>query len=90
MECQGVRFGAVTLDGGRGFAGAMERHDADIYPGTRAGPLSEFEKDRWWGSTNQLRLSGAIPGKLAQSVERQLMEKGLVSRSWLGVEISRC
>ena len=32
-------------------------------------------------------LSGAIPGNLAQAVAHQLMEKGHVSRSWLGVEV---
>jgi len=77
-----------TLDGED--VGSLVRwigHDADIYPGNSGGPLVNLKGQVIGINEISFGLSGAIPGNLAQAVARQLMEKGRVSRSWLGVEI---
>jgi serine protease Do len=77
-----------TLDGED--VGSLVRwigHDADIYPGNSGGPLVNLKGQVIGINEISFGLSGAIPGNLAQAVAHQLMEKGHVSRSWLGVEI---
>jgi serine protease Do len=77
-----------TLDGED--VGSLVRwigHDADIYPGNSGGPLVNLQGQVIGINEISFGLSGAIPGNLAQRVARQLIEKGKVSRSWLGVEI---
>jgi serine protease Do len=77
-----------TLDGED--VGSLVRwigHDADIYPGNSGGPLVNLKGQVVGINEISFGLSGAIPGNLAQAVAHQLMEKGHVSRSWLGVEI---
>jgi len=77
-----------TLDGED--VGSLVRwigHDADIYPGNSGGPLVNLKGQVIGINEISFGLSGAIPGNLAQRVAHQLIEKGKVSRSWLGVEI---
>jgi len=77
-----------TLDGED--VGSLVRwigHDADIYPGNSGGPLVNLKGQVIGINEISFGLSGAIPGNLAQRVARQLIEKGKVSRSWLGVEV---
>ena len=77
-----------TLDGED--VGSLVRwigHDADIYPGNSGGPLVNLKGQVIGINEISFGLSGAIPGNLAQAVAHQLMEKGKVSRSWLGIEI---
>ena len=77
-----------TLDGED--VGSLVRwigHDADIYPGNSGGPLVSLNGEVIGINEISYGLSGAIPGNLAQKVARQLIEKGAVSRSWLGIEI---
>jgi serine protease Do len=77
-----------TLDGED--VGSLVRwigHDADIYPGNSGGPLVNLKGQVIGINEISFGLSGAIPGNLAQAVAHQIMEKGHVSRSWLGVEI---
>jgi len=77
-----------TLDGED--VGSLVRwigHDADIYPGNSGGPLVNLNGEVVGINEISFGLSGAIPGNLAQKVARQLVEKGAVSRSWLGIEI---
>lgn len=77
-----------TLDGED--VGSLVRwlgHDADIFPGNSGGPLVNLKGEVIGINEISYGLSGAIPGNLAQNVARQLIEKGSVSRSWLGVEI---
>ncbi len=77
-----------TLDGED--VGSLVRwigHDADIYPGNSGGPLVSLNGEVIGINEISFGLSGAIPGNLAQKVARQLIEKGGVSRSWLGIEI---
>lgn len=81
-------FSRFTLDGED--VGSLVRwigHDADIYPGNSGGPLVNLKGQVIGINEISFGLSGAIPGNLARRVARQLIEKGKVSRSWLGVEI---
>jgi serine protease Do len=85
---QAFASGRFTLDGED--VGSLVRwigHDADIYPGNSGGPLVNLKGQVVGINEISFGLSGAIPGNLAQAVAHQLMEKGHVSRSWLGVEI---
>jgi len=77
-----------TLDGED--VGSLVRwigHDADIYPGNSGGPLVNLKGQVIGINEISFGLSGAIPGNLAQRVAQELIKKGKVSRSWLGVEI---
>ncbi len=77
-----------TLDGED--VGSLVRwigHDADIYPGNSGGPLVDMKGHVVGINEISFGLSGAIPGNLAQHVARQIIDKGRVSRSWLGIEI---
>jgi serine protease Do len=85
---QAFSWARFTLDGED--VGSLVRwigHDADIYPGNSGGPLVDLKGQVVGINEISFGLSGAIPGNLALKVAHQLIEKGKVSRSWLGVEI---
>lgn len=70
--------------------GALVRwlgHDAPIYPGNSGGPLVNLEGAVIGVNEISFGLGGAIPSNLARDVAAQLMERGRVIRSWLGLEI---
>ncbi len=62
-------------------------HDAVIYPGNSGGPLVNLQGEIV--GINEVgigSLGGAIPSNLARQVVQQLIEKGYVPRSWIGIE----
>ena len=62
-------------------------HDAEIYPGNSGGPLVNLKGEIV--GVNEVTigsLGGAIPSNLANAVARELMQKGHVARSWIGLE----
>lgn len=82
--------------GGSGFkldgesVGGLVRwigHDAAIYGGNSGGPLVNLKGDIIGINEISYGLSGAIPGNLAKSVAEQLMAKGKIQRSWLGLDV---
>jgi len=80
--------GRMELDGEN--VGSLVRwigHDAAIYGGNSGGPLVDL-KGRVIG-VNEISfgLSGAIPGNLARAVAQELMARGKVLRSWLGLDL---
>jgi len=79
--------GRFQLDGED--VGALVRwigHDAAIYGGNSGGPLCNLRGEIVGINEISYGLSGAIPGNLAKSVAGQLMAKGKIKRSWLGIE----
>jgi serine protease Do len=60
-------------------------HDAAIYGGNSGGPLCNLRGEIVGINEISYGLSGAIPGNLAKSVAQQLMAKGKIKRSWLGI-----
>ena len=84
-------FGAsrrFQLDGEDG--GSLVRwigHDAAIYGGNSGGPLVDLRGKIIGINEISYGLSGAIPGNLAKSVADQIMAKGRVQRSWLGLDL---
>jgi len=62
-------------------------HDAQIFPGNSGGPLVNLKGEIVGINELSFGLGGAIPGNLARWVAGQLIEKGEVARSWLGVAI---
>ncbi len=62
-------------------------HDAAIYGGNSGGPLVNLKGDIIGINEISYGLSGAIPGNLAKSVADQLVAKGKIQRSWLGVDV---
>lgn len=62
-------------------------HDAAIYGGNSGGPLVNLKGDIIGINEISYGLSGAIPGNLAQSVAKELIAKGKVQRSWLGLDV---
>ncbi len=62
-------------------------HDAAIYGGNSGGPLVNLHGDIIGINEISYGLSGAIPGNLAKNVADQLMAKGKIQRSWLGVDV---
>ena len=61
-------------------------HDAAIYGGNSGGPVVDLHGKIIGINEISYGLSGAIPGNLAQSVAREIMAKGRVRRSWLGLD----
>lgn len=62
-------------------------HDAVIYGGNSGGPLVNAEGEII--GINEIglgSLGGAIPSNLAKSVADQLIKKGIVERSWIGLD----
>ena len=80
---------SLSLDGER--VGELVRwigHDAVIFPGNSGGPLVNLKGEII--GVNEVSigsLGGAIPSNLAQSVAKELIKKGSVSRSWIGLEV---
>jgi serine protease Do len=80
--------GDFKLDGEN--VGALVRwigHDAAIYGGNSGGPLVNLKGDIIGINEISYGLAGAIPGNLAKSVADQLIAKGKVVRSWLGIDV---
>lgn len=81
--------GSFTLDGEN--VGDLVRwigHDAVIYGGNSGGPLVNLKGEII--GVNEVgigSLGGAIPGNLARTVAKELIEHGHVSRSWIGLEV---
>src|SRR5262245_29943021 len=78
----------LRLDGEN--VGALVRwigHDAAIYGGNSGGPLVNLRGEIIGINEISFGLSGAIPGDLARSVAHELMAKGKIVRSWLGVDV---
>jgi serine protease Do len=82
------RWGAFTLDGED--VGSLVRwlgHDAAIYGGNSGGPLVNLRGQIVGVNEIRIGLGGAIPGNLARQVAKQLIDRGEVSRGWLGLSI---
>jgi serine protease Do len=70
--------------------GALVRwigHDAAIYGGNSGGPLVNLRGKIIGINEISYGLGGAIPGNLAKIVAEQIMAKGLVQRSWFGLDV---
>ena len=80
--------GALRLDGEA--VGELVRwigHDAVIFPGNSGGPLVNLKGEII--GVNEVgigSLGGAIPSNLARKVADELIAKGRVERSWIGLE----
>ena len=79
---------SMTLDGEK--VGELVRwigHDAVIYPGNSGGPLVNLQGQIV--GVNEVgiaSLGGAIPSNIAAQVAKELIEKGSVTRGWIGLE----
>jgi serine protease Do len=62
-------------------------HDADIYPGNSGGPLVNLRGEIVGINELRMGLSAAIPSNLAREVAAQLIDRGEVTRSWMGLEV---
>lgn len=62
-------------------------HDAAIYPGNSGGPLMNIRGEIVGINEMQFGLSGAIPGDLVRPVVQELISRGEVRRSWVGLII---
>jgi serine protease Do len=80
---------SLTLDGET--VGELVRwigHDAVIYPGNSGGPLvNPAGEIVGVNEVGIASLGGAIPSNLAKKVAAELIEKGSVTRSWIGLEV---
>lgn len=82
-------MGGLTLDGEN--VGELVRwigHDAVIFGGNSGGPLVNLEGEII--GVNEVgiaSLGGAIPANLAKKVSSELIDKGSVIRSWIGLEV---
>jgi serine protease Do len=82
------RYGGFSLEGED--VGSLVRwlaHDASIYSGNSGGPLVNLKGEVIGVNEISLGLGGAIPSNLARDVAEQIIAKGRVSRSWLGIEV---
>jgi serine protease Do len=81
--------GSMRLDGEA--VGEIVRwigHDAVIFPGNSGGPLVNLKGEIV--GVNEVgigSLGGAIPSNLARKIADELIAKGSVSRSWIGMEV---
>ncbi len=81
-------LGRMKLDGED--VGLLVRwfgHDAAIYGGNSGGPLVNLKGEVIGINEISLGLGGAIPGNLARRVAEELIAKGKVQRSILGLEV---
>jgi len=81
-------FGEFRLDGED--VGSMVKwigHDAEIFPGNSGGPLVDLQGNIIGINEISFGLGGAIPGNLAKRVADDLIEYGMVPRSWLGITV---
>ena len=81
-------FGRLRLDGED--VGALVRwigHDAAIYGGNSGGPLVNLRGEIIGINEIRFGLSGAIPGNLARCVAEQIIARGKIQRSWLGIDV---
>jgi len=62
-------------------------HDAAIYGGNSGGPLVNLRGEIVGINEISYGLGGAIPGNLARSVAEQIIARGKIQRSWLGVDV---
>ncbi len=62
-------------------------HDAAIYGGNSGGPLVNLDGEIVGINEISLGISGAIPGNLARQVAEELIGRGKITRSWLGIEV---
>jgi serine protease Do len=62
-------------------------HDAAIYGGNSGGPLVNLKGEIIGINEISFGLSGAIPGNLAKKVAAELVAKGKIQRSWLGIDV---
>jgi serine protease Do len=79
---------AFRLDGEA--VGSLVRwigHDAAIFPGNSGGPLVDLSGDVVGVNEISLGLAGAIPAELARAVAEELVRRGEVRRSWLGLDV---
>lgn len=83
-----ANMGGLVLDGEN--VGELVRwigHDAVIYPGNSGGPLVNLKGEII--GVNEVgigSLGGAIPGNLASAIANELIAKGKITRSWIGIE----
>src|SRR5437867_4604403 len=81
-------FGRLRLDGED--VGALVRwigHDASIYGGNSGGPLVNLHGEIVGINEIRFGLSGAIPGNLARTIVEELIARGKIRRSWLGIDV---
>src|SRR5215212_10168394 len=81
-------FGRMRLDGED--VGGLVRwigHDAAIYGGNSGGPLVNLHGEIVGINEIRFGLSGAIPGNLARNVAEEIIAKGKLERSWLGIDV---
>jgi serine protease Do len=62
-------------------------HDAPIYGGNSGGPLVNLAGEVVGINEIRVGLGGAIPGNLAKAVAEEIIERGKVRRSWLGLDV---
>jgi serine protease Do len=62
-------------------------HDAPIYGGNSGGPLVNLVGEIVGVNEIRVGLGGAIPGNLAKAVAEEIIERGKVRRSWLGLDV---
>ncbi len=83
-----MEMGDLDMDGEN--VGELVRwigHDAVIFGGNSGGPLVNLRGEIV--GVNEVgigSLGGAIPGNLAKTVARELIDHGAVKRSWVGIE----